>query len=348
MVAMPTEDVRAKDIIAMRDRARTKQENFRNLWQQTADLVFPRENRITSTPTPGEDKSVKLYDTTAVQDSQDMASGLSGAIIPTGQKFFGLKVKDAEVARNERVKRWLMIATEILHDELFESNFMLQFNETLRSLVVYGTGCLFSEWDNELLRLNFKDYDIALYQIEEDARGTVDTIIITYKMTARQAISEFGVAKLNEKILRAVDDPKNQAEEFEFINIVRPRRRRNPGKRDPLNKSWESLHVDVQGKEVVKEHGFDDFPYAVPRWMKSSFEIYGRGQGTEHLADVKVLQQIKRDFVECGNRWNNPPREVLDTFEGNVNVTPGAVNHVRETGTIKALDQALSGNFPIT
>jgi hypothetical protein len=83
--------------------------------------------------------------------------------------------------------------------------------------------------------------------------------------------------------------------------------------------------------------------------MKSSSEIYGRGQGTEILPDVMVLQAMQRDLVECAQKWNNPPREVSDSFVGDVKTFPGARNNVQEVGkTIKALDQAVNGSFPIT
>ncbi|KKK49972.1 hypothetical protein LCGC14_3129670, partial [marine sediment metagenome] len=124
------EELRAKEIINLRDRELAKQATFRSLWQETADLMFPRENQITGIQTSGTDKSRNIFNTTAVFDSQDMASGLSAAFIPSGQLFFGLKAKDRELSQIDRVRRYLSIATEITHDELFESNFMRQFNET--------------------------------------------------------------------------------------------------------------------------------------------------------------------------------------------------------------------------
>lgn len=183
----------ARDIIALRNIERDKQANFRNLWQETADLMFPREDQITSARTPGEDKSTKVYDTTAIQDSQDMASGLSAALIPTGQKFFGLKIKSSNREFSPLAMRWLMQATEVTHEEMFQSNFMLQFNETLRAMVVFGTGCLYSEWDERNGCLNYKDHDISLYQIKQDSKGAVDTVILSYFLTARQAIDRKSV-----------------------------------------------------------------------------------------------------------------------------------------------------------
>jgi len=341
-------DRRAESIIAERNRERSKQANFRSLWQETADLIFPRENRITSSTTAGIDKSRDVCDTTAIMDSQDMASGLSSTFIPPGRSFFGLKVRDRELAKNEEVNRYLSEASEITHDELFSSNFLLQLNETLRSLVVFGTGNLFSEWDNSTGRLNFKDFDISLYQILEDAGGNVNTVILTFDRTARQAADAFGTENLGPEILKALEKPETENNAFEFIHRVGPRRDRNVRLSDNLNMPFESVYVDVKGRKIVAEGGFEEFPFAVVRWMKSSYEKYGRGQGTEVLGDVKVLQQIKMDFIECGNKWNHPPLEIEDTFEGTPNMSPDAVNLVRKVGTIQGISPTAMGNFPIT
>ena len=340
----------AEEIIRLRDVQKTQQENFRTLWQQTADLIFPRQNQITNIQSPGVDKTTKIYDTTAIMDSQEMASGLSTTLMPEGQKFFGLTVRDKEINKIPSVRRYLAEATETTHEEMFESNFGLQWNETLRGGVVFGTGNLFSEFDTLTRRLNYRDYDIALYQIREDHHGRVDTVILTFTLTPRQAVQQFGEENLSAPIIEALDKP-DTPKLFEFIHYVGPRKDRNTTLEDNLNFPWESRFIDVKEKVDVTKGGFVEFPFAVFRWMKSSHEIWGRGQGTEILRDVKIMQQIKKDFIECGNRWNNPPRAVIDhMFEGaaTVNVTPGAVNHVMDQNAIKSLDQNLNGSFPIT
>ena len=121
---------------------------------------------------------------------------------------------------------------------------------------------------------------------------------------------------------------------------------------------WESIYVSIEDQMVIKgidpkgidnEGGFEEFPYAVPRWKKSSNEKYGRGQGTVALSVSKELQQMHNDFVECGNKWNNPPREILDNaVEGAVDVRPGADNRVTQMNSIRALDEGVRGNFPNT
>jgi hypothetical protein len=348
-------DARAIEVIKEQEREEQNAANFRNLYQEVADQMLPRENQIIGVRTPGEDKSKQIYDPTAMLDLQDMVSGLSAAFFPPGELAFGLTVKDRRLANVDSIKRYLALATQITHDELFASNFMLQLNETLSSLIGFGTGCLYSEWN---LGLNFKDWDISFYTIKQNSAGLVDTLILKYPLTARQAVQEFGKDNIGEKVLKAFGNPETISKPFDFIHRVGPRGERNRKFTDSLNMPWESIYVNIEEQIVIKgidpkgidnEGGFDEFPYAVPRWKKSSNEKYGRGQGTIALSVSKELQQMHADFIECGNKWNNPPREILDTaVEGRVDVRPGASNRVTSMGSIKALDEGLRGNFPIT
>lgn len=341
-------DERAIEVIKEQEREEQNASNFRNLYQEVADQMLPRENQIIGVRTPGEDKSKQIFDPTAMLDLQDMVSGLSAAFFPPGELSFGVTVKDRQLANVDAVKRYLALAAQITHDELFASNFMLQLNETLSSLIGFGTGNLFSEWKPDT-GLNYKDWDISFYTIKQNSSGLVDTVIIKYPLTARQAVQEFGRDNIGEKILEAAKNPDTVEKTFPFIHRVRPRGERNPKFTDFLNMPLESLYVNVEEQKLVDEGGYDEFPYAVPRWKKSSNEKYGRGQGTIALSVSKELQQMHADFIECGNKWNNPPREILDTaVEGRVDVRPGADNRVTQMGSIKALDSGLMGNFPIT
>ena len=330
----------AQEIIALEQRERGRQSNFRTLWQDTADLMYPRENQIVDTTVPGQVKTDRIFDLTAVMESANMASGLAQNLVPPGQRFFALKSSDRKLREVDNVKRYLSTVTELVHDNLFASNFMLQLIETLRSLVVFGTGNLYSEFKT---KLNFKDYPIGTYQILESSEGLVDTMILKFPMEARQAAQEFeNPGKLVEEALKS-----DKTKKFEFIHIVRPRKERDVTKKNNLNMPFESIYVSVSDQDIVDEGGFDEFPYHTPRWMKSSSERYGRGQGTEILPQVRVANQMMADFIEMGNKFVNPPLEVLESFEGEVKTTPSALNFVQERGSIGAVQQNALGNFPI-
>lgn len=338
-------DPRAVEIIKEQEREEQKASNFRNLYQEVADHMIPHENQIIGVRTPGEDKSQQFFDPTAQLDLEDMASGLSAVFFPPGELAFGLTVKDRELANRDNIKRYLALASQITHDELFASNFMLQLNETLLSLIGFGTGNLFSEWK---LGLNFKDWDVSFYTIKQNSAGLVDTVILKYPLTVRQAVQEFK-KNAGPKLIEKAGKSETEGTKFDFIHRLGPRRERNKKFKDSLNMPIESIFVNVKEQLIVEEGGFDELPNAVARWKKSSNEVWGRGQGTIALSVSKELQQMHSDFVECGNKWNNPPRQSLaNAVEGPVDVRPGANNIVTQLDAIKALDAGLRGNFPIT
>lgn len=337
----------AEQIIRQQQRLENADGNFRNLWQDTANYQFPRENNIVEYSTPGEVKFDRLYDVTAVIEAENMTSGLLTSLIPAGQKFFSLTTSDATLKEVDPVKSYLAHATEILHEELYTSNFLLQIKETLHSLVVFGTGCIFEDWRGGL---NFMDWDVSRYQLIENFRGVVDTTILKFPKTALQAYQKWG-KDAGKSIVEIFEGPspddKKHGEIFWFIHIVRPRQWRNPRMEDSLNMEWESGYISCKDKIVIDEGGYPEFPYMVPRWAKTTGEVHGRGIGTMILPQVKMLNANKRDFNQVGNKYANPHREVLSTFQGTYKTYPGARNDVMDLPS-SHVDQRQFGNFPIT
>ena len=309
--------------------------------------MLPRENQITAKRTPGEDKSKDMYDPTAMMDLDDMVSGFINVFFPAEQLPFAFIPKNRSLNNLDRVRSYLSFAAQTTYEEMMASNFMLQLHESLSSLVGFGTSCLYSEWDNKTLGLNYKDWDVSHFTFKQNSKGLPDTAILKFPLTARQAVDEFD-DNAGEEVLKAVQKLETESQLFDFIHIVRPRIKRNVMLVDNLNMPFESIFVNVKEVLVVEEGGFEENPHHIARWKKSSSEKYGRGQGTVALSAVKELQQMHANFIDLGNRFGNPPLEILDSFEGTVKVMPNAQNFVRERGTIKAIEQNVLGNFPIT
>ncbi len=346
-------DNTAEELIALYNHELTKVFNFRTLYQDVADLMFTRESQITTKRTPGEE--INLIDPTGENASIEMASGLFVNWFPPGQRFYNIVMSDRRLNEIESVKKTLGQITEISHEKRAASNFVLQANETLRSLTVFGTANMFSEWIPGS-GLNYKDYDIGQYLIMQNSKGIVDTVMIELPYTARQAVQEFGEGNAGKSVTEAMKNIKKQNDIFKFIWIVRPRRKRNPRLTDNRNMPFESVFVAVKDKSIIQginpkgksnESGFPEFPFMVPRWSQSSSEVWGRGPGTRALSVVRGLQGIKHDLLESGGKWNDPPLEVGPGMEGEVKVFKGALNWT-EPGTIKAIEQGVRGNFPLT
>ena len=332
-----------KTIIEIQKTLEDQDSTFRVNWQDQANYIFPRESNITEKMFPGSTRKFdRLYDTTGVTECERMASGLLTNMVPAGQKFFSLTTSDTGLQEIDVVKSYMARATEVEHEELFASNFILQLGETLQSLIAFGTGCIFDSWRDGLY---FMDWDISRYQILENFQGKVDTVYLKFPKTAQQAFKEWG-DEAGESVLLAMQDEKKENEMFWFIHVVRPRRHRNPRLEDSLNMAWESGYVNIKDKVVVQEGGFPEFPYQIPRWAKTSGEVHGRGIGQMILPQIKMVNTNKRDFNEMVNKLVNPHREILESFEGEYDTTPGARNDVMELPSSR-VDERNFGNFPI-
>jgi hypothetical protein len=129
--------------------------------------------------------------------------------------------------------------------------------------------------------------------------------------------------------------------------MVRPRKNWNPRFEDSMNMSFESKYVSVKDKEIIDEGGYSEFPYAVPRWKKTTGEAHGRGVGTMILPQVKMVNANKKDFNMLSNKYPNPPMDILQSYEGTYKTFPGARNNVMEFPTGMP-QQLYPSGFPIS
>ena len=338
---------RAEDIIDLRNRELTQQANIRSLWQQTGDKLYPYV-QINATFEPGSMRTTEIYDLTPMLDAEDMVSGLKQILIPSGQVFFAIKVgTNNEIT--DTVQRYTSMLTEVSHDAIFKSNFITEFDEVLRSLIIFGPASIFSEWIPSL-GLNYKNCVLGSYQFLENSARRVDGILLTVQYTPRQAIEEFGRDKVGKEVMEAFGEPKRHNDLFNFIYLVRPREIINPTLSQSFtgNMPWEMIVVNEKEKLEVFEGGFREFPYHSARWKRPANEKHGRGIGTEILPQIKVLDRANRNHIDVGNQYANPAREVLSSFDGHYRVTPGARNEVTVMPSSRMVDDGRTGNYPVS
>ena len=64
---------KVQDAIALRNRALGRQQTFRTQWQSIADLMFPQSYGIATKHAIGDELMSQLFDTTAVEELENMA-----------------------------------------------------------------------------------------------------------------------------------------------------------------------------------------------------------------------------------------------------------------------------------
>ena len=335
----------ASEIIAEWGREDTDAQNTMNLCQQIADHFFQRENQITTQRTPGEDKSLPILDPTGQKDLEEMVAGMVAIIIPHGQYFFRLGASDYQQQMSEQNRAYLNLCTDILHQQMFGTNFLEQFAEYMFSLIGFGTGNLFCGWDKNELGLFYKDWDIANYRFGVDYKGRPNRCLIRWMKTAEQAVEEFGEAA-GPDVNKAAQDPKRSQEKFPFIWRCRQRKNRDMTKSDNLNYKFEEIVINEKEKVKVAETGYPRFPYKITRWQVTSQSIWGEGRGGMALSADKDLQRQKKAYLLSVDMANTPPFEYMPiNCEGKPKIYPAAANPVMQMNSIKDLASGrLNGN----
>jgi hypothetical protein len=282
----------------------SKRSTWVNHWQECADVGLAGNQSIATQHTKGQKNTDTNFDTTAITSNQDMAAGLYSWLF-AGRWFF-LRCSDMRLNEREDIKSWMNIATQRLHEAINASNFVTQIVEHLMYLGIFGTGCLHVSRGQRSL-LNFRNYFIGSFCIEENSGGVVDTLYRYFSLTARQAVQEFGLENLSETIRKAYQDTNKQDNEFYFVHALYPRTDIDPDKIDNLNMNFASVYVEYETKHQISESGYHQMPFLVDRFYKLSGEDFGRSPAMNVLPDIKMASTMNKDNLLAVQKAQNPP-----------------------------------------
>ena len=318
-------------------------------WQEILDYVMPRKADVVTLRTKGEKRTEVLFDSTAITANNLLAASLQGTLTSPSLQWFNIRLRDDELNQNHDIQLWLEDTARRMYDVFNESNFNTEVHELYLDLCSIGTGAIFVEEGNNGFKENgihFNTLHIAEYYIQENISGKVDTLYRKYKLTARQAVQEFGEKNVGEKILKAAKEKPDQ--QFNFIHSVEPSTdyKRALGK-VATKLPYHSCHVCEEDKMVVRTGGYNEFPYLVPRWSKATGEIFGRSPSYNALPDIKTLNKAVEIGLKAWAKAIDPPLLVQDDgVIGRVRTTPAGITVVRNDGAIKPLQ--IGSNWQIT
>jgi len=321
----------AQDIIKRVERFAGDRGTWEDHWQDVADFVQPNQKEIVDRLTPGEKRTREIFSTTAIEDCETFTAGMSSYLIPPNKQWFNLVPKDINLLDDDDVKRWFMEAERITRHALAKSNFQKRANEVFRSLGWCGTALMYEE-DTPSRGLNFSCYHISRYYLDVGADGEIDTFLVKCEYTARQAVQKWPKG-LGEKVMKAASRPEEMDKKFTFIHAVYPRTDRDPGRIDRLNMPWESVWVDVEGRTIIEEGGYNEQPYFAPRYLVGTNEVYGRSPAMLVLPKIKVENKIEKTMLVASDKSVDPT--ILIPDDGSVHplkTVPGSIMYYRPGG----------------
>ncbi len=311
---------KAKMILERYGSLKTDRKNWESHWQEVADYMLPRKANITKSRSKGDKRSELIFDGTATHALELLAASLHGMLTNTVSPWFSLKYKNDNLNREDEAIEWLEDSSNRLNQAFMRSNFQQEIFELYHDLIAFGTAALFitEDEDNEL---SFKNIHISEIYITEDEKGFVDSLTRKFHLKGKNLVNAFPKAELTEELKKAIQ--KSPYEDLNIIHSVYPNETLS-------NKKYISCYIHEDSGALLSEGGFNEFPFAVPRYLKSSNEIYGRSPAMNALPDVKMLNLMAKTSIKAAQKQIDPPLLVPDDgFMLPIRTVPGGLNYYR-------------------
>lgn len=315
----------ATRIVNRWDQLETSATNWKTHWQEIYENIVPRKEDVVSTRMAGDRRNSDLYDTTAILANEMLASALHGMLTNPETKFFELTFGDPKLDEDPEIKNWCQEVGDRMFRVLNNTNFQTEIYEIYIDLGAIGTACLFmGEHPEEIV--HFSARAMKEVRVDENNLGLIDVVYRNFKWRPYQLIQEFGVDQVPADIVRAAE--KNSQDQLEVIHSVEPM---NETEKVNVKKHrYKSTYVLKNQKYILSKDGFREFPYAVPRWSKTTGEIYGRGPGMAMLPDILMVNAMMLTVIQGAQKTVDPPLMIHDDgVIGQVRLTPGGLTIVR-------------------
>lgn len=291
----------------------------------------------------GSKRTNRVFDSTALQASQDLASSIQGTLTNPSTVWSNLRFQDEALNNNDEAIAWLEKVNNLIHKALSESNFDTEIAKGYQSLVALANLILLHEdTDTEeggaFGGFRFTSLHLAQIAWSENFQGQVDTVFRKFTMSARQAYQRWP-DDCSDAIHKALE--KEPDTEFEFLHCIYPREKKDvklnkaglaPADKRPIA----SVYIEMTSQKILEEGGYYELPIYVARWSVMPNEQYGRGPGHLAIPDVKSLNKLKMRALEAVDLMVKPMWFVnqRDIF-GTLDLRSGGVSVVKDHNGIR-------------
>ena len=336
---------KAKMIIERYKTLKGKRVTWEDHWQEIADYFLPRKANITEKHTKGDKRHDLIYDGTATHALELLSASLNGMLTNTISPWFLLKFRNDVTNEDDAAKEWLETCAKIMQQVFARSNFQQEIFELYHELLAFGTSAMFIT-DDVKDDLRFKTIHISEIFITENEKGLVDSLTRRFHIKNKNIPLMYPDAQLPRSIITDIE--KAPYDDAVILHSVYPNEVKM-GYDNSKNMDWVSCHVHEKTSTLLRESGFKEFPYVVPRYLKSSSnEVYGRSPAMNALPDTKMLNTMSKVSIKAAQKQIDPPLMVPDDgFILPIRTIPGGLNFYR-SGTRERIEPLnIGANNPV-
>mgnify|MGYP001582879684 CR=1 FL=1 len=334
----------AQDLLRKHAALAQKRRMWEPLWQDVADFIIPIRENIDNNRDVGFKFGDKIFDGTAVWACKLMVDGLHGYLLSPAIQWFKLAMENKDLDALHEIRIWLQGAEETIYKTFNRSGFYDNAWMFLYDGCSIGTACMYMEYDPVLRGVVYETIHPGEIFIEDDIYGNVDTVHRVRNLTAKQAEELFGYDSLPQHVKDLLKT--NPYKEEEWLHCVYPRKNWDKSSLLSVKKKYASAWLNKSTGTVVKESGYEMFPYAVWRFYKSGKEANGRSPAMYALQDVKGSNVMSKTLLGAAQMSVDPPLNIPAELIGKVEWRPRGYNYFasadRQVSTINT-----NINYPI-
>ena len=335
-------------------KASERKQNWEDHWKECYEYAFPLRENVSSfsyETQAGTKKNLCLYDGTAPDAVDQLASSLLSELTPPWAKWFGLRPSnELSPTEQEQVAPILEKASEVMLQNFEHSNFAVEVHQCYLDLVTVGTACLMFEEASIGEATAFHFYAVPLREIaiEESSDGKIDTTFRCSKLNLEGLRTRFPEAEIPPFMQERLY--QDQDYQVSVIEAVMPRNY-NAGAcgYNYVAFAWDE-NGGFENSFVLKEGVFETSPFINFRWLKASGEIYGRSPVMKALPDIKTANKVvelilKNASISVTGIWQADDDGILNP--DNIKLVPGAIIP-KAVGSKGLTPLSAPGNFDVS
>ena len=311
---------RLEKIIERYNAAKSNRQSWESHWSDCYDYALPQRSDSAQFGLTGGSRVQHIFDGTAMDAVDHLASSLLGHLTPPWTQWFGFKAgPDLSEEEAQKLAPVLEDIGRKIQSHFDRSNFSVEMHQCFLDLAVGGTSTLYFEETaiGEYSAFKFSAVPLQDVVLEEGDNGFLDGSYRSLSLTLAQILKRFPQAELPLYLLKEGDTEPQKT--FDVLESVLPE-----------NGVYQYTAILVGGNDnvLLKEGQFNNSPAISFRWMKSPGEVYGRSPVMKALPDIKTANKVvelilKNASIAVTGIWQADDDGVLNP--ANIELVPGAI-----------------------
>jgi hypothetical protein len=313
----------ANKIVTARDKLKAKRSTWITLCEDVC-RYFGAEYQHLLRQTEGSEVIQPLV-STGILAQDRMVAGIFSNTMSMGR---GQVVdEDSKKMGDPEVRRFYESLSNQTHRSIQVSPFPEKYHEMLRGAGLRGTGVMYVSFNRDTVQHQYLVYPAVQCFEVRDIDGNPIEMYREFELDAVKAVTEYGYENVSEEIQKAYDKHE-YGKKFEFIHCMRPNRNRNKKRTNNQNMPYESIHVEVGKKKIVRKSGTRRFRYLCPRLEVKEGEDTGRSPAFKAMPSMRTIMKVVSDFLDGSEIASVPPLFLSDkdAVESAI-IEGGAVNY---------------------